>query len=481
MKTICLYFQVHQPFRFKRYRFFNIGQDHYYYDDYTNEYILRKVADKSYLKTNKLLLELIREYGCKFRITFSVTGVAIEQFKLYAPEVIDSFKELADTGCVEFLAETYSHSLASLKDDREFEKQVLAHRQIIQDTFGQNPRVFRNTELIYSDSIGSKISDLGFEGMLTEGAKHVLGWKSPNFLYCNAINPRLKVLLRNYELSDDIAFRFSNKSWHEYPLSAQKYIRWIKTGNAKEELINIFMDYETFGEHQWEDTGIFDFLKDLPNEVFKAGGIEFRTPSQVIDELQPISAVNVPNPVSWADEEKDLTAWLGNDLQYEAFNKLYALADLVNKVNNAHIQKDWSYLQISDHFYYMSTKILSDGEVHRYFTPYDSPYDAFINYMNILSDFELKLKTLHPQSSRDFEIASLMNLVAQQEELIDKYQKELQALKLRKTKNVLPKKTKAKKESNAKARSASETKTSSKEQKQNKKSKSRNTKISKKV
>ena len=269
MRTICLYFQIHQPFRFRSFRFFDIGIDHYYYDDYTNEHILSKVAEKSYLPANQILLDLIRKNKGKFKVAFSISGIAVEQFRLYAPDVLDSFKELAKTGHVEFLAETYCHSLASLKNNEEFVQQVSEHKSLMKELFGQTPTVFRNTELIYSDEIGAMVYKMGFKAMLTEGAKHVLGWKSPNYLYCNAIEPRLKVLLKNFKLSDDIAFRFSNKGWEDYPLTAEKFAGWLNALPKEEETVNLFMDYETFGEHQWEETGIFDFLKSFPKMVFK--------------------------------------------------------------------------------------------------------------------------------------------------------------------------------------------------------------------
>ena len=268
-KAICLYFQVHQPFRLKRYRFFNLGSDHYYYDDFNNESIMRKVAEKCYLPANEVLLKLISKHKDKFKVAFSISGIAMNQFRLYAPEVLDSFKKLAETGMVEFLGETFSHSLASLKNREEFENQVIRHSSMMKEFFGVDPVTFRNTELIYSDEIGEWVSEMGFKAVLAEGAKHILGWKSPNFLYCNAANPRLKVLLRNFVLSDDIAFRFANKDWSEWPLTADKYATWIKKLSTEGELVNIFIDYETFGEHNWKETGIFDFLEHLPGAVMK--------------------------------------------------------------------------------------------------------------------------------------------------------------------------------------------------------------------
>ena len=424
MRTICFYFQVHQPFRFRRYRFFDIGNDHYYYDDYSNESILNKVAQKSYLPANELMLDLIKKHKGKFKIAYSISGIAMEQFRLYAPEVLESFKKLADTGHVEFLAETYAHSLCSLKGKEEFKRQVKAHGELINEHFGQVPKVFRNTELIYSDEIGAMVADMGYKAMLTEGAKHILGWKSPNYLYCNAINPKLKLLLKNFKLSDDIAFRFSNKGWPEYPLTAEKYVEWLNQAPDNEEVINLFMDYETFGEHQWKETGIFEFLKALPATVFKQSPFTFSTPSEVARKLQVVSAVNVPNAISWADEERDLTAWLGNELQNEAFNKLYSLGDKVYASGDDALKQDYAYLQVSDHFYYMSTKFFSDGEVHSYFNPYDTPYDAFINYMNVLSDFEIRVNaSVH--SDVDDQVARLSKIIKEKEEQLEKLEKRL--------------------------------------------------------
>jgi alpha-amylase len=390
---------------------------------------MRKVADNCYLPANKLLLSLIKEYGVRFKVTFSITGIALDQFQLYAPEVIDSFKQLAQTGSVDFLAETYSHSLVSLKNDEEFKKQVELHKKKIKTLFGMDPVVFRNTELIYSDDIGARVAEMGFKAMLTEGAKHVLGWKSPNYVYYNAINPKLKVLLKNFKLSDDIAFRFSNSDWNEYPLTAAKYVDWISHLEAKEEVINLFMDYETFGEHHHEKTGIFKFLKDFPGKVFKKKNLSFSTPAEIADHLQPISAVHVPYPISWADEERDLTAWLGNDLQEDAFNKLYSIADKINKCEDKKILADWKYLQASDHFYYMCTKVFSDGDVHSYFNPFNSPYDAYINYMNILSDFMIRVNAAVPENIAEKEIATLSSIINEKNLQLEKYEKEIKRLK----------------------------------------------------
>ncbi|MBR2006672.1 MAG: glycoside hydrolase family 57 protein [Alistipes sp.] len=405
MKTVCLYFQVHQPWRLKVYRFFNIGKDHNYLDDFTNRAIMQKVARQCYLPMNALLLKLIKENKGAFKCSFSITGSAVEQFRAYAPEVLDSFRALAETGCVEFLAETYSHSLAALSSKEDFVEQVKLHSKMIKDEFGKKPVAFRNTELIYSDAIGEMVSELGFKTILAEGAKHVMGWKSPNFIYTNAIDNRLRVLLRNYKLSDDIAFRFSNQGWDQYPLTAEKFAQWVSEENG--EVINLFMDYETFGEHQKATTGIFDFVKALPKAILKQPEVCFATVSEAAKAYQPVGVLHCPHVMSWADEERDVTAWLGNELQNEAFSKLYALKDKVKSLKNADFEYVWNFMQTSDHFYYMATKWLSDGDVHSYFNPYGSSYEAFINYMNVLSDFEIEVeKALAAKKSRKKETAS---------------------------------------------------------------------------
>lgn len=390
-QTICLYFQVHQPDRLRQYRFFDIGVDSHYFDDFANRTILQRVAQRCYLPMNALLLELIQKLNKSFKVAFSISGVALEQFERYAPEVIDSFKALADTGCVEFLAETYSHSLASLTSMAEFKKQVELHSKTIEKYFGQKPKCFRNTELVYSDQIGEVVAKMGFRTMLTEGAKHILGWKSPNFVYTNAINPRLKLLLRNFNLSDDIAFRFSDSSWNNWPVNCEKFATWLVDACQNEDIVNLFMDYETFGEHQNAASGIFDFMRSLPETLLANGNFEFCTPSEAARKHQPVAPLHVPFAISWADEERDTSAWLGNELQNEAFTKLYAMRDKVLATGDAAIQRDYVKLQESDHFYYMCTKFFSDGAVHKYFNPYDTPYEAFINYMNVLSDFSLRV------------------------------------------------------------------------------------------
>ena len=392
MKTVCFYFQVHQPWRLKTYRFFQMGNDHNYLDDFTNRAIMQKVARECYLPMNALLLSLIEEHKGAFKVSFSITGSAIEQFKAYAPEVLESFKKLADTGCVEFLGETYSHSLSSLASADEFKNEVKLHTKMLKEEFGVKPTAFRNTELIYSDGIAKMVEDMGFKTMLAEGAKHILGWKSPNFVYTDANDNKLRLLLRNYKLSDDIAFRFSNEGWPEWPLTADKFAGWVAAETG--DVVNLFMDYETFGEHQKASTGIFDFVKALPAAMLATGEVAFATVSEASKKLQPVAVLHSPHAMSWADEERDVTAWLGNDLQNEAFAKLYALAPKVKKAKNKDFEYVWHFMQNSDHFYYMATKWFSDGDVPSHFNPYDSAYEAFINYMNVLADFEIELNKL---------------------------------------------------------------------------------------
>jgi alpha-amylase len=388
---------------------------------------MRKIAENCYLPANQIMLDLIKEHGGKFKISYSISGSALEQFQMYAPEVLSSFKKLAETGCVEFLAETYSHSLSSLKSKEEFTKQVKLHTKKIKELFGQVPKIFRNTELVYSDLIGENVADMGYKAMLTEGAKHILGWKSPNYLYFNANNHKLKLLLKNYKLSDDIAFRFSNKSWDEWPLTAEKYVDWLNAIDSKEEVVNLFLDYETFGEHQWAETGIFDFLRMFPKTVFEKSEFAFLTPSEVASKHQPIAPMNVPYPISWADEERDLSAWIGNELQNEAFDKLYNLEKQIYKIKDPEIHKDWNRLQNSDHFYYMCTKFFADGDVHKYFNPYNNPYDAFINYMNVISDFTDRLKKA---SKEEFDVPEDAK-PEEIEKLVSKYETTLKKLRVK--------------------------------------------------
>jgi alpha-amylase len=391
MPSVCFYFQVHQPFRLRHYTFFDIGENHFYEDDEQNRLILNKVARKCYLPMNRLLLDLIERHKGEFRVSFSITGVALDQFEKYNPEVLASFKRLARTGCVEFLNETAYHSLSFLFSPREFKEQVTLQSQRIESLFGQAPKVFRNTELIYNNDLAKAIQDLGYTAILAEGADHVLGWRNPNYVFQPAGCHKLKLLLKNYRLSDDIAFRFSNHDWSEFPLTAEKFAQWIHKTNGAGEVTNLFMDYETFGEHQWEETGIFAFMKALPAAILTHPDFRFRTPSEVAAAHSPVAQLDIPQFMSWADVERDLTAWLGNDMQKDAIESVYRLERKVRASGNPDLMKVWRQLQTSDHFYYMCTKWFADGDVHKYFNPYGTPYDAYINYMNVLADFEQSL------------------------------------------------------------------------------------------
>ncbi|MBR4826623.1 MAG: glycoside hydrolase family 57 protein [Bacteroidales bacterium] len=394
-KSVCLYFQVHQPTRLRTYRFFDIGKDSHYYDDFANRTILKRVAQKCYLPMNELLLQAIKASKGKLKLAFSISGSALEQFDRYAPEVIDSFKALADTGKVEFLCETYYHSLASLASPSEFQHQVLKHKAAVEKYLGVTPVTFRNTELIYSDDIARQVYDLGFKTMLTEGARHIMGWQSANYVYTAASQPKLRLLLRNYGLSDDIAFRFSDHNWSEWPLTAEKFVGWLDEADG--EIVNLFMDYETFGEHQAADSGIFEFMKALPKAVLAAGH-DFVTPAQAVKNVKAVAPLEVPDAISWADEERDLSAWLGNELQQEAYNKLYSLTEKLALAADPDLWADFGHLQESDHLYYMCTKFFSDGEIHKRFSPYATPFEAFINYMNVLSDFIIRLNNAEQQN-----------------------------------------------------------------------------------
>lgn len=434
MKTICFYFQIHQPFRLKRYRFFDIGADHYYYDDINNEEILASIVSRSYLPANQLLLEMIEANKGKFKVAFSLSGVALDQLEIHAPEVMDSFKKLAKTGCVEFLAETYAHSLSSITDPDEFKVQVQQHSKRIKTLFGQTPTVFRNTELIYSDDIAELVAGLGYKTMITEGAKHILGWKSPNFLYQSATKPALKLLLKNSKLSDDISFRFSDHRWAEYPLTADKFIQWIHQTPDNEKVVNLFMNYEALGNLQPAESGIFEFIRALPRFAAEKN-IRFSTPSEVAEQFKPVETMPVPHLISWADEERDVSAWLGNCLQKEAFDTLYSVAERVRMTRDHRLLQDWLYLQTSDHFFYMSTKRASDGAVHQHFSPYDSPYEAFTNYMNVLSDFMQRVAAQFPASVDTEELHSLLTTIQNQEKTIAELETTLKSLKSRKPAN----------------------------------------------
>jgi len=387
MASICFYFQVHQPHRLRRYSVFDT--DPCYFDDYHNGKIARKVADKCYRPATELILDLVRRHEGRFRVAYSLTGCVIEQWQEHCPDVLDLFRELAGTGCVEFLGETYHHSLAFLYSHDEFRQQVEMHTRLIQEHFDQTPRIFRNTELIYNNDLARVVAGWKhYTGIVAEGADPVLGYRSPNYLYHPPSHPNLPLLLKNYRLSDDIAFRFSNRDWKEWPLTAEKFTSWIHQINGDGYLCNLFMDYETFGEHQWSDTGIFDFLAALPEQVLATGNNNFRTPSQCVDSHAPVGEYDVPHVISWADTERDLSAWLGNAMQSNALHELYKLeSDIKGTADNALIQ-DWRRLTTSDHFYYMCTKYFADGDVHKYFNPYESPYDSYINFMNVLNNLK---------------------------------------------------------------------------------------------
>lgn len=427
MKAICFYFQIHQPFRLKRYRFFDIGNDHYYYDDFANDDIVSRIASRSYIPAAESLLSMIEKYP-DFRCAISVTGTALEQFEQYVPEFIDLLKKLAATGRVEFLAETYAHSLSSLIDPEEFASQVRVHDEKIKTLFGVTPTVLRNTELIYCDELAPQIYSMGYKGVITEGAKHILGWKSPNYVYSAASQPNLKILLKNSKLSDDISFRFSNPEWDAYPLTADKYIDWIASTPQEEQIVNLFMNLETFGEMQPRETGIFQFLEALP--IFaKERGIEFWTPTEAITKLKPVGELSVMHPISWADEARDTSAWLGNKLQNEAFNKLYSVAERVRLCDDRRLKQDWNYLQASDHLYYMSTKHLADGAVHSHFSPYETPFQAFTNYMNVLADFIVRVEEQYPLSIENEELNSLLTTIRNQAREIETLNKEVASMR----------------------------------------------------
>jgi len=385
MPSVCFYFQVHQPFRLRHYTVFDRSPR--YFDEFKNASVCRKVANKCYLPANRLLLNTIRRMEGRFKVSYSITGVVLEQFKKYCPEVMSTFDALAETGCVEFIGETYYHSLSFLYSPDEFIEQINKHTECIRSLYGQTPAVFRNTELIYSNALAETIEKTGrFKAIISEGADHILGHRNSNYVYRPPNCERLKLLLKNYSLSDDIAFRFSNRGWKEYPLSAEKFAGWIHETNGNGQCINLFMDYETFGEHQWEDTGIFAFMEHLPEQILKHPDNNFMTPSEVVDTYDAVDVVDVPHIISWADTERDLSAWLGNPMQSNALHEIYKIEKLIKQTQNEELISDWRKLQTSDHFYYMCTKYFSDGDVHKYFNPYESPYDSYINFMNVLGN-----------------------------------------------------------------------------------------------
>ncbi len=381
---------MHQPERIRNYSVFEVGKSSDYFFHQKNREIIERVAKKCYLPANAILLELLKRHK-EFKISYSLSGTVLEQLERHAPEAIESFQKLAGTGRVEILDETHSHSLAFIYSKREFSEQVRMHRRKIKQVFGQSPRVFRNTELIYNNELAALAEEMGYKAVLAEGADHILGWRSPNFVY-TPVNSRIRLLLKNYRLSDDIAFRFSNHDWKEWPLTAEKFASWVNAANGNGNCINLFMDYETFGEHQWPSTGIFNFLKALPAEILKNKDNDFRTPSEVAGSYDPVGEIDVPNTVSWADVERDTSAWNGNMMQQAALQKIYEMEDAVKNSRDKKLLEDWRKLQASDHFYYMCTKWFNDGDVHKYFNPCESPYDAFIAYTNIISDMNLRIQ-----------------------------------------------------------------------------------------
>ncbi len=423
MKTLCFYFKVHQPYRLKRYRFFEIGQDHYYYDDYSNETSVQYYSNVSYLEANKTLLEMIRNSNKKFKVSFAISGLALEQFELYAPEVIDSFKELADTGCVEFMAMPYAYSLSSLYNENEFQDQVCLHSEKIKELFGKKPQVFCNTELIYSDEIASMVANMGYKSMVVEGAKHILGWKTPNSLYQFG---KMKLLVRNGKLSDDINFHFSNWQWNEYPLTSEKFIGWISNSPENEDIFSVFMGYEALGEINRRESGIFEFFKALPFHALEQN-VMFALPSEVISKQKGTnSQLLSPYPMSWAGEEKDTSTWRGNDLQNEALSKLYGLSERVRLCSDRVLKHDWLCLQSCEHFHYMSTKSSGCGLSY-----YESPYDAFMNYMNVLSDFIERVETQFPSTIENEELNSLLKTINNQEKEIAELERKLKKKQLK--------------------------------------------------
>ena len=437
MRTICLYFEIHQIIHLKRYRFFDIGNDHYYYDDYANEAGMNDVAERSYIPALNTLIEMVKKSEGAFKVALSISGVALEQLEIHAPAVIDLLHQLNETGCCEFLAEPYSHGLSSLVNEECFKEEVMRQASKMKELFGKTPKVFRNSSLIYSDEIGAVVASMGFKGMLTEGAKHVLGWKSPHYVYHCNMNPNLKLLLRDYKLSDDISLRFSNSEWNEYPLFADRYIGWIDSMPQEEQVINIFMELSALGIAQPLSSNILEFIKALPI-CAKEKGITFSTPSEVIAKLNSVSQLDVPEPMSWLDEERDTSCLLGNVMQREAFNKLYSVAERVHLCTDRRIKQDWDYLQASNNFRFMTTKNSGVG-LNRGI--YESPYDAFTNYMNILGDFISRVNSLYPIDVDNEELNPLLTTIKNQGLEIEELRKELEKTqaKLKKEEKTAPK------------------------------------------
>jgi alpha-amylase len=425
MKTICLYFEIHQIIHLKRYRFFDIGTDHYYYDDYENERSISDIARRSYMPALNTLGDMIKENGNFFKVAFSLSGVGIEQLELHAPEVLEKLQELNKSGCVEFLAEPYSHGLSSLKDEECFAADVKKQCQKIVDYFGKKPTVLRNSSLIYSDDIGLQASQMGFKGMLTEGAKHVLGWKSPHYVYNCALAPNLKLLLRDITLSDDISLRFNNSEWEGYPLFADTYMDRIANFPEEEKVVNIFMELSALGIAQPLSSNILDFIHALP-ACAKQRGINFATPSEIFNQFDSVAPIDVPDTLSWVDEERDVSCWLGNPMQREAFDKLYSVAERVRIANDPRINKDWDYLQASNNFRFMTTKPSNVGLDRGI---YSSPFDAFTNYMNILGDFITQVNKLYPEDIDNDQLDSLLTTIKNEGDEIEMKDKEIVRLK----------------------------------------------------
>ena len=425
MKTICLYFEIHQIIHLKRYRFFDIGIDHYYYDDYENERSITEIAERSYMPALNTIGDMIRENNGLFKVAFSISGVGMEQLEMHAPQVIAKLQELNDTGCVEFLAEPYSHGLSSLANEEAFAADVKKQAQKMKDYFGKQPTVLRNSSLIYSDDIGGQVAAMGFKGMLTEGAKHVLGWKSPHYLYHCSVAPNLKLLLRDVELSDDISLRFNNSEWEGYPLFADNYINRIAALPEEEQLINIFMELSALGMAQPLSSNILEFLKALP-ACAKEKGIVFSTPSEICAKMKSVASVDVPDTLSWVDEERDVSCWLGNAMQREAFDKLYSVADRVRIVSDPRLSQDWDYLQASNNFRFMTTKPSNVGLDRGI---YSGPFDAFTNYMNILGDFISRVQALYPDEVDNEDLNALMTTIRNQGDEIEMKDKEITRLK----------------------------------------------------
>lgn len=425
MKTICLYFEIHQIIHLKRYRFFDIGTDHYYYDDYENERSISDIAERSYMPALNTLLDMIKDNGKYFKVAFSLSGVGIEQLEMHAPQVLEKLQQLNETGCVEFLAEPYSHGLSSLANEETFAADVKKQCEKIEEYFGKKPTVLRNSSLIYSDDIGGQVAAMGFKGMLTEGAKHVLGWKSPHYVYNCNIAPNLKLLLRDVELSDDISLRFNNSDWPGYPLFADNYINRIASFPQEEQIINIFMELSALGIAQPLSSNILEFIKALP-ACAKEKGIVFSTPSEICKMTKSVGALDVPDTLSWVDEERDVSCWLGNAMQREAFNKLYSVADRVRIANDPRINQDWDYLQASNNFRFMTTKPSNVGLDRGI---YSDPFDAFTNYMNILGDFINRVNSLYPEEIDNEELNSLLTTIKNQGDEIEMKDKEIIRLK----------------------------------------------------